>query len=315
MSEKEGFFLKLKNGLKKTRDQISESMTAVFTASTIDDDFFDELEEILILSDVGVNATTDIMDSVRAKIKENHLKTPEQVKSLLAKEIAQGMKFEGDLYPFETQKSIVLVVGVNGVGKTTTIGKIASMLKAMNRKVILAGADTFRAAAMDQLKVWSERVGCDFVGGNEGQDPASVVFDALNAMKARNADVLLVDTAGRLHNKKNLMEELKKIKRVIDREANGIYMETLIVLDGATGQNALMQAKEFKEAADMDGIVITKLDGTPKGGIAIAVSKELEVPVKYIGVGEQIDDLQKFDADLFTEALFDLKEEGAADEE
>lgn len=315
MSEKAGFFSKLKDGLKKTRDQISEGMTAVFTASTIDEDFYEELEEILILSDVGVNATCDIIDNIRIKVKENHLKTPEQVKSLLAEEIASGMEFEGDLYPYETEKSIVLVVGVNGVGKTTTIGKIASQLKSMNRKVILAGADTFRAAAMDQLKVWSERVGCDFVGGNEGQDPASVVFDALNAMKARGADVLLVDTAGRLHNKKNLMEELKKIKRVIDREANGVHLETLIVLDGATGQNALIQAKEFKEAADMDGIIITKLDGTPKGGIAIAVSKELEVPVKYIGVGEQIDDLQKFDARLFTKALFDLEEEGVSDEQ
>lgn len=305
MSENEGFFSRLKAGLEKTRNQISENMTAVFTASTIDEDFYEELEEVLILSDIGVNTTCDILENMRIKEKEMHLKTPDQLKGVLIDEIAAKMESDEDAYVFEKEKSVILVVGVNGVGKTTTIGKIGSKLNALGRKVILCGADTFRAAAMDQLKVWAERIGCDFVGGQEGSDPASVVFDAINAMKARNADVLLVDTAGRLHNKKNLMEELKKIKRVIDRECENIHLETIIVLDGATGQNGVNQAKEFKEASQLDGVIITKLDGTSKGGIAVAICDELKVPVKYIGVGEQIDDLQKFDGKMFASALFE----------
>lgn len=313
-TEKKGFFARLKQGLSKTREQFSESMSIVFTASTIDDDFYDELEEKLILSDLGVTATEEIIEGLRVKVKERHLKTPEQTRAVLIEEISSMMDVSESDYLFETEQTVILVVGVNGVGKTTTIGKIASQLKSQGRKVMLAAGDTFRAAAVDQLKIWSERVGCDFIGGNEGQDPASVVFDAVNAMKARKSDVLLIDTAGRLHNKKNLMEELKKIRRIIDREVPGMHVETLLVLDGTTGQNAVIQAKEFRDAASLDGIVITKLDGTAKGGIAVAVVKELDVPVKYIGVGEQIDDLQKFVPSDFAKALLQSDDDDDIDD-
>lgn len=304
--KKPGFFARLVQGLTKTRDNIVSGMDAIFSGfSNIDEEFYEELEEILIMGDLGVHATEAILDSLRAKVKEQHIKEPMECKQLLIDSIKEQMKVEEAAYRFETEKSVVLVIGVNGVGKTTTIGKLAGKLTAQGKKVVLAGADTFRAAAGEQLKEWANRAGVDMVGGPEGSDPGSVVFDATAAAKARNADVLLVDTAGRLHNKKNLMNELGKINRILEREYPDAYRETLIVLDATTGQNALVQAKEFSEVTEVSGIVLTKMDGTAKGGIAVAIQSELSVPVKYIGVGESIDDLQKFDADSFVEALFD----------
>ena len=300
-----GLFSKLKEGLTKTRDNIVSGIENVFSGfSSIDDDFYDEIEETLVMGDIGINATTAIIDNLKQKVKEQHIKDPHECKELLINSIKEQMQVGETAYEFEHRTSVVLVIGVNGVGKTTSVGKLAGKLKEQGRKVILAAADTFRAAAGEQLTEWANRAGVEIIGGSEGADPASVVFDAVSAAKARKADVLLIDTAGRLHNKKNLMEELKKINRIIEREYPDAYRETLVVLDGTTGQNALEQARQFGEVADLTGIILTKLDGTAKGGIAVAIQSELNVPVKYIGVGEHIDDLQKFDADTFVNALF-----------
>lgn len=306
--KKKGFFKRLVEGLTKTRDNIVSGIDSVFSGfSHIDDEFYEELEEILIMGDLGVRATENILDSLREKVKEQHIKQPQECKQILIDSIKEQMAVEETAYRFENEKSVVLVIGVNGVGKTTTVGKLAGKLKNQGKKVIVAGADTFRAAAGDQLKEWANRSGVDMIGGTEGADPGSVVYDATAAAKARNADVLLVDTAGRLHNKKNLMNELGKINRILEKEYPDAYRETLVVLDATSGQNALVQAKEFSEVAEITGIVLTKMDGTAKGGIAVAIQSELSVPVKYIGVGETIDDLQKFDPDAFVEALFDNK--------
>ena len=307
MGEKKGFFSRLVEGLTKTRDNIVSGIDAVFSGfSKIDEEFYEELEEILIMGDLGVKATEAILDDLRDKVKANHIKKPEECKQLLIDSIKEQMKVEETAYRFENEKSVVLVIGVNGVGKTTTVGKLAGKLKDQGKRVVIAGADTFRAAAGDQLKEWANRSGVDMIGGVEGADPGSVVYDATAAAKARNADVLLVDTAGRLHNKKNLMNELGKINRILEKEYPEAYRETLVVLDATTGQNALVQAKEFSDVAKISGIVLTKMDGTAKGGIAVAIQSELGVPVKYIGVGETIDDLQKFDSDEFVNALFDV---------
>ncbi len=314
--EKKGFFARLKEGLKKTRNNIVKGIDAVFSGfSSIDDDFYEELEEILIMGDIGVRATTEIIERLKAEVKKQHIKEPAECKQLLIDSIKEQMQIGETAYDFEKEQSIVMVIGVNGVGKTTTVGKLAGKLKSEGRKVLIAAADTFRAAAGDQLKEWAHRAGVDMIGGAEGSDPASVVFDAVAAAKARNVDVLLIDTAGRLHNKKNLMEELRKMNRIIDREFPNAHRENLIVLDGTTGQNALMQAKEFGDVAELTGIVLTKMDGTAKGGIAVAIQSELKVPVKYIGVGETIEDLQKFDSDDFVNALFDVKTEEMQAEE
>ena len=308
--EKKGFFRRLAEGLSKTRDNIVSGMDAIFNGfSDIDEDFYDEIEEILIMGDIGINATTSIIENLKKKVKEQHIKKPEECKALLINSIREQMQVGETAYDFEHKTSVVLVIGVNGVGKTTSVGKLAGKLKDQGRRVILAAADTFRAAAGEQLTEWANRAGVEIIGGGEGADPASVVYDAVCASKARKADVLLIDTAGRLHNKKNLMEELRKINRIIEREYPDAYRETLVVLDGTTGQNAMEQARQFGEAADLTGIILTKLDGTAKGGIAVAIQSALNVPVKYIGVGEHIDDLQKFDADAFVNALF-LSEEG-----
>ena len=308
--EKKGFFGRLKAGLTKTRDNIVHGMDAVFGGfSSIDDDFYEELEEILIMGDIGVNATGEILERLKKQVKENHIKEPVACREHLIDSIREQMEVGETAYDFEKERSVVMLIGVNGVGKTTTVGKLAGQLKGQGKKVLIAAADTFRAAAGEQLSEWAARAGVDIIGGTEGADPASVIFDAVSAAKARNVDVLLCDTAGRLHNKKNLMEELKKINRIIDREFPDAHRENLIVLDGTTGQNALQQAKEFSEVADVTGIVLTKLDGTAKGGIAVAIQSELQIPVKYIGVGESIEDLQKFDARQFVDALFDVKTE------
>ena len=307
--KKQGFFSRLVAGLTKTRDSFVSGIDSIFSGfSAIDDDFYEEIEEILIMGDIGVRATQEILDNLQQKVKENHIKQPQECKELLIQSIKEQMEVGETAYRFENEKSVVLVVGVNGVGKTTSVGKLAGKLKAQGRKVVLAAADTFRAAAGAQLEEWAHRAGVDMIGGQEGADPAAVVYDAVAAAKARKADVLLCDTAGRLHNKKNLMEELRKINRIIEREFPEAYRETLIVLDGTTGQNALVQAKQFAEVADISGIVLTKLDGTARGGIAIAIQSEMNIPVKYIGIGEQIDDLQKFDADKFVDALFETQD-------
>ena len=303
--ERKGFFRRLAEGLTKTRNNIVSGMDAIFSGfSDIDDDFYDEIEEILVMGDIGINATTAIIANLKQKVKEQHIKNPQECKELLINSIKEQMQVGETAYEFEHRTSVVLVIGVNGVGKTTSVGKLAGKLKDQGRKVILAAADTFRAAAGEQLTEWANRAGVEIIGGSEGADPASVVYDAVCAAKARKADVLLIDTAGRLHNKKILMEELKKIDRIIEREFPDAYRETLVVLDGTTGQNALEQARQFGEVADLTGIILTKLDGTAKGGIAVAIQSELNIPVKYIGVGEHIDDLQKFDADTFVNALF-----------
>ncbi len=315
--EKKGFFRRLVSGLTKTRQNIVSGLDSLFAGfSSIDEEFYEELEEILIMGDLGVKATYAILDDLREKVKEQHIKEPADCKQLLIDSIKAQMQIGETAYEFENRKSVVLVIGVNGVGKTTTIGKLAGKLRSDGKKVVIAAADTFRAAAGDQLKEWADRANAEFIGGQEGSDPAAVVYDAVAAAKARKADVLLCDTAGRLHNKKNLMEELKKINRVIEREYPDAYRETLVVLDGTTGQNALSQAKQFAEAAEITGIVLTKMDGTAKGGIVVAIQSELGIPVKYIGVGETIDDLQKFDPDDFVNALFtaDSHEEDGEEE-
>lgn len=308
--EKKGLFGRLFAGLEKTRNSILSGMDSIFNGfSAIDDDFYEEIEEILIMGDLGVNTTMKIVEDLRQKVKEQRIKEPSACKELLVHSIKEQMNLGENAYQFENCKAVVLVIGVNGVGKTTSIGKLAGQLKDQGKKVIMAAADTFRAAAAEQLTEWANRAGVEIISQGEGSDPAAVVFDAVNAAKARNADILLCDTAGRLHNKKNLMEELKKINRIIDKEYPDAYRETLVVLDGTTGQNALVQARQFQEAIDVTGIILTKLDGTAKGGIAVAIQSELGIPVKYIGVGEHIDDLQKFDADAFVNALFNVKAE------
>jgi fused signal recognition particle receptor len=304
-----GLFDKLKQGLTKTRDQIVGGIDAVFSGfSSIDDDFYDELEETMIMGDMGVHATEEILGELKQKVKENKVKNTEDCRQLLIDTIREKMDLGENAYDFENRKSIVMLIGVNGVGKTTSAGKLASHLKSMDKKVVLAAADTFRAAAIEQLTEWANRSGCDIIAQSEGADPAAVIYDSIAAAKARNADVLLCDTAGRLHNKKNLMDELRKIDRVIEREYPDAYRENLIVLDATTGQNALSQLKEFKDVTDITGIILTKMDGTAKGGIAIAIQAEYGVPVKYIGVGEGIEDLQKFDSDTFVKALFDVQD-------
>lgn len=305
MEEKQGFFKRLVSGLTKTRDNIVLGMDSIFHGfSHIDEDFYEELEETLIMGDLGVHTTMEIIEDLREKVKAQHIKEPIECRQLLIDSIKEQMDVGETAYEFEDKQSVVFVIGVNGVGKTTTIGKLAGKFRAEHKKVILAAADTFRAAAGEQLKEWANRAQVEMIGGQEGSDPAAVVFDAVAAARARRADILLCDTAGRLHNKKNLMEELKKINRVIYREYPEAYRETLVVLDATTGQNALNQAKEFNEVADITGVILTKMDGTAKGGIAVAIQAELGIPVKYIGVGEGIDDLQKFDADEFVNALF-----------
>ena len=310
MEEKKGFFKRLVEGLTKTRNNIVSGIDSIFSGfSSIDDDFYDEIEEILIMGDLGINATTSIIEDLKRKVKEQHIKDPAECKELLIESIKEEMNVGETAYEFENRTSVVLVIGVNGVGKTTSIGKLAGKLKDQGKKVVLAAADTFRAAAGEQLVSWANRAGVEIISGQEGSDPGAVVYDAIQAAKARHADVLLVDTAGRLHNKNNLMAELGKLNRIIEKEYPEAYRETLVVLDGTTGQNALAQAKEFKEVADITGIILTKLDGTAKGGIAVAIHSELGIPVKYIGVGESIDDLQKFDANQFVNALFNVSQD------
>ena len=310
-----GFFSRLKEGLTKTRNNIVSGIDAVFGGfSTIDEDFYEELEEILIMGDIGVNATEKILERLREQVKEKHIKEPAACKELLIESIREQMQVGETAYDFENEQSVVLVIGVNGVGKTTSVGKLAGILKDQGKNVLIAAADTYRAAAGEQLLTWANRAGVPMIGGKEGADPASVVYDAVNAAKARGVDVLLCDTAGRLHNKKNLMEELKKINRIIEREFPDAHRENLVVLDGTTGQNALNQAREFGQVADLTGIILTKMDGTAKGGIAVAIQSELNIPVKYIGVGEHIEDLQKFDPEQFVNALFDVKEEDLTEE-
>ncbi len=307
MEEKKGFFKRLVQGLTKTRDNIVSGIDSIFNGySSIDDDFYEEIEEILVMGDLGINATASIIEDLKTKVKEQKIKDPAECKKLLIQSIKDEMNVGETDYEFEHRKSVILVVGVNGVGKTTSVGKLAGKLKDQGKKVVLAAADTFRAAAGEQLAEWARRANVDMIGGQEGSDPGAVVYDAIAAAKARNADVLLCDTAGRLHNKKNLMNELGKINKIIEREYPEAYKETLVVLDGTTGQNALAQAREFEEVTDITGIILTKLDGTAKGGIAVAIHSELGIPVKYIGVGETIDDLQKFNADEFVNALFDV---------
>ena len=302
---KKGFFGRLVEGLAKTRSNIVSGIDSIFSGfSAIDDDFYEEIEETLIMGDIGIQTTMSIVEDLRKKVKEQHIKEPEECKELLISSIKKQMDLGENAYEFENKKSVVLVIGVNGVGKTTSVGKLAGQLKDSGHKVILAAADTFRAAAIEQLTEWANRAGVDIIAQQEGSDPAAVIYDAVAAAKSRKADVLICDTAGRLHNKKNLMEELRKINRIIDREYPEAYRETLVVLDGTTGQNALAQARQFMEVADITGIILTKLDGTAKGGIAVAIQSELGIPVKYIGIGEKIDDLQKFNADDFVNALF-----------
>jgi len=309
MEEKKGFFKRLVEGLSKTRANIVSGIDAIFSGfSSIDDDFYEEIEEILIMGDLGINATGAIIEDLKRKVKEQKIKEPGACKNLLIESIKDQMDVGETAYEFENRRSAVLIIGVNGVGKTTSVGKLAGKLTDQGKKVVLAAADTFRAAAAEQLNEWAHRAGADIVMGQEGSDPAAVVYDAVAAAKARQADILLCDTAGRLHNKKNLMAELGKINRVIEREYPDAYRETLVVLDGTTGQNALAQARQFSEIADITGIILTKLDGTAKGGIAVAIHSELGLPVKYIGVGESIDDLQKFNADEFVNALFNVQQ-------
>ena len=303
--KKKGFFSRLVAGLTKTRENIVSGMDSIFSGfSAIDEDFYEELEETLIMGDMGLQSTMSVLEELKKAVKEQHIKDPTQCRQVLIDSIRKKMDLGENAYEFEHRKSVVLVIGVNGVGKTTSIGKLADQLKSDGKRVILAAADTFRAAAIEQLSEWADRAGVDLIAQKEGSDPAAVIYDAIAAAKSRNVDVLICDTAGRLHNKKNLMEELKKINRIIDKEYPEAYRETLVVLDGTTGQNALVQARQFMEAAPITGIILTKLDGTAKGGIAVAIQSELGIPVKYVGVGEKIDDLQKFNSGDFVNALF-----------
>lgn len=300
-----GFFDKLKDGLMKTRKSITEKIDQVLVSfGKVDEELFDELEEILITSDIGIDTTLKIIASLKEKVRERKIIDAMKVKDLLKEELKEILESGDNSLKLDTKPSVIIVIGVNGVGKTTSIGKIANYYKSQGKKVLLAAGDTFRAAAIDQLEIWADRVGVEIIEQKEGSDPAAVVFDAAQAAKSRKADLLICDTAGRLHTKKNLMEELKKVSRILDRELPGADRETLLVLDATTGQNAISQAKTFRETADITGIVLTKLDGTAKGGIVIAIKSELDIPVKLIGVGEQIDDLQRFNASEFVEALF-----------
>ncbi len=310
MSEgKKGFFGRLVEGLTKTRDNIVSGIDSIFNGfSAIDDDFYEEIEETLIMGDIGIQTTMAIVEDLRQKVKEQHIKEPSACKEVLIESMKAQMDLGENAYDFEQKKSVVLVIGVNGVGKTTSVGKLAGQLKDQGKKVVLAAADTFRAAAIEQLTEWADRAGVEIIAQQEGSDPAAVVFDAVAAAKSRNADVLICDTAGRLHNKKNLMSELNKIDRIINKEYPDAYRETLVVLDGTTGQNAMAQARQFMEVAKVTGIILTKLDGTAKGGIAVAIQSELGIPVKYVGIGEKIDDLQKFNAGDFVNALFQVRE-------
>ena len=305
VEKEKGFFARLKEGLTKTRNSINESFNQLFSGfSSIDEDFYDELEETLIMADLGLDTTERIIDNLKDMVKKNHIKEVEACRELVINIIKEQMLVEDSAYDFEDQKTVMLIIGVNGVGKTTSIGKLAAQYKKRGKRVMMCAADTFRAAAIDQLKTWANRAGVEIISQQEGSDPAAVTYDAVKAAAARDVDILLVDTAGRLHNKKNLMDELAKMKRIIEKEYGEAHLETLIVLDGSTGQNALEQARQFSTVTKIDGIILTKLDGTAKGGIAIAIQSELSVPVKYIGVGEQIDDLQKFDPESYVNALF-----------
>ncbi len=300
-----GFFDKLKEGLTKTRKSITEKIDQVLVSfGKVDEELFDELEEILITSDLGIETTMRIIADLKTKVRERKIIDPMKVKDLLKEELQEILSKGGNEIKLNTKPAVIIVIGVNGVGKTTSIGKIANLYKQKGKKVLLAAGDTFRAAAIDQLEIWADRVGVEIIAQKEGSDPAAVIYDAIQAAKSRKADLLICDTAGRLHNKKNLMEELKKMSRVLDRELPGSDRETLLVLDATTGQNAISQAKTFSETADITGIVLTKLDGTAKGGIVVAIKSELDIPVKLIGVGEQMDDLERFDATEFVEALF-----------
>ncbi len=304
-----GIFSKIKEGLKKTRDSVIGQIGSMLKSFTkIDEELFEELEELLVMGDVGVQTAEEICDKVKAKVKETGTTDPGEIQNLLEEVVSEMLK-GGQELNLNTKPSVILVIGVNGVGKTTTIGKMAYQFKNEGKKVLLAAADTFRAAAIDQLQIWADRSGCDIIKQNEGSDPAAVVYDAISAAKARGADIIIADTAGRLHNKKHLMDELAKINRIIDRELPDADKEVLLVLDATTGQNAVSQVEHFKEATGITGIVLTKLDGTAKGGIVLAIKNTLDVPVKYIGVGEQIDDLQPFDPDAFSKALFDFSNE------
>ncbi|MBQ7076796.1 MAG: signal recognition particle-docking protein FtsY [Lachnospiraceae bacterium] len=303
--EKKGFFKRLVSGLNKTRENIVAGLDNIFSGfSNINDDFYEELEETLIMGDLGVHTVDTIIENLKEKVKENHIKEPSECKQFLIDDIKAQMSVAEAGYEFENKTSVVMMIGVNGVGKTTTIGKLAAKYKAQGKKVIIAAADTFRAAAVDQLAEWANRADVPMISGNEGADPAAVTFDAVSSAKAKNADILLIDTAGRLHNKKNLMDELNKIGRIIDKEYPNAYRETLVVVDATTGQNALNQARDFNEVTPISGVVLTKMDGSAKGGIAVAIQSELKIPVKYIGVGETIDDLERFNADQFVDALF-----------
>lgn len=303
-----GLFSKIKKGLQKTKASISDGVTTIINSFTkIDEDLFEELEELLVMSDIGVETSVKICDELRSRVKHDGIKDPSQIKALMHDIIVEMLGIDSELN-LNTKPSVVLVIGVNGVGKTTTIGKLSLMLKKSEKKVVLGAADTFRAAAIDQLGIWADRAGVSMVKSVEGSDPASVVFDTIASAKSKGADVIICDTAGRLHNKKNLMDELAKIYRVIKRELPEASLETLLVLDAATGQNAVNQAREFKSVADITGIVLTKLDGTAKGGIVIAIHNELGIPVKFVGIGEGIDDLQPFNAKEFADGIFDLGE-------
>ncbi|MBR3538689.1 MAG: signal recognition particle-docking protein FtsY [Eubacterium sp.] len=296
-----GFFQKLKDGLKKT----SMSIANVFKVSEIDEDFFDALEETLIGADMGVETTENVIEELREKVEEKNLKDAEYTKMIIMESLMKQMTVDEHAYDFENTRSVVFVIGVNGVGKTTSIGKLAAKYKARGKKVMIAAGDTFRAGAVEQVRTWANRAGAELIAQGEGGDPSAVVFDAVSAARARNTDILLIDTAGRLHNKKNLMDELGKMRRIISKEYPEAYVETLIVLDGSTGQNALEQARQFANVTEINGIILTKLDGTAKGGIAVAIESELKVPVKYIGVGEKVEDMERFDARQYITALFE----------
>lgn len=301
-----GFFERLKEGLKKTRTSIVNGLDSVFgDYSEVDDDFFEDLLDVLVMADMGINTSKDIIDELQKRTYSEHIKDPSAVKQMLEETLIKRCEPDEHAYDFLDRKSVVLVVGVNGVGKTTTIGKLASGMTKEGKKVVLCAADTFRAAAIDQLEVWADRASCDIVKQAEGSDPASVVYDGLASMKAKNSDIMICDTAGRLHNKKNLMDELAKIGRIIEREMPDVKKEIFLVLDATTGQNALSQAKEFADSCGVTGLVITKMDGTAKGGIAVAVADQFHIPIKYIGVGEQADDLQKFDAESYIKAIIE----------
>lgn len=310
MADKIGFFQKLKKGLSKTRNNVVKNLENLFMGVTsIDENFYEELEETLICGDLGVNTTENIIDELREIVEADHLSNPEDCKDVILRLLKEAMASKDDRYAFENRKTVIFVIGVNGVGKTTSIGKLANHYREEGKKVLLAACDTFRAAAREQLETWSKRSGVEMISGADGSDPSSVLFDAINAAKKRNTDILICDTAGRLHNKKNLMEELKKMYRVIEKEGAEFGHENLLVLDATTGQNAILQAKEFREVSDLTGIILTKMDGTAKGGMAVSIQNELGIPVKFIGVGEGIDDMYRFDADQFVDALFSKDEE------